>query len=228
MWLRQTYRKKDTAAAEDYFLCSFSAAFSALLLSVAHFHTEFWFILLFALVPYLHQLRKSSWRGVLLSSISIASIYSVLIITHESLINPGIYLLKFGLLNLIFILFGSGIKLIKKSIWFNSVFIAALWLPLEFLVIRYIGLGAIFALPSQSHDLVCRLATIFGFLTISFFIILANSVILLLFDHIFVNGSIESACDEFKSHIVPSFLKFSRFFNDAYGVINSRAPPELA
>lgn len=227
MWLKQANNGNSPRAVKSYYACAASAGISASILSLAHFHPEIWLISIFSLVPYLHQIRKSDWRGVLVSGISLASLYAILTMAHESMITPQFFILKFGLLNLIFVVFGVGIKLLKKSLWFNSVFIAALWLPLEFVLVRYIGLGAIFTFPNHGHDLIYRLATIFGFLTISFFIILANSIILLLFDHIFINFNLEVTHDEFKSYKIAVSFEIPRLINDRHGTINSRAPPEV-
>jgi len=225
----QLYRKnlESGPAGSNYFACVISSAVSAFLLSTAHSHPEIWFISLFSLVPFLARVKRSGWSEMLVSSVSFASIYAILMISTKSLITPQSLLLKIGLLNLIFVVFGMGIKLLHKSIWFNPVFIAALWLPLEFAINRYIGLGAIFALPDHGHDLVYRMASMFGFLTVSFFIILINSIILLLFDQIFLRGVPEFTYNALGIRRLATSLEIHKLFSERYFTINTRAPPAI-
>lgn len=164
-----------------HFVC---AGTSALILSIAHIHPEYWFLSLFALVPFLWRLNRTTLAGSILLGVILAGCYAFVAFTGEALVTPGIFFLNLLLLSLVFSIFGIAVNRVKRYIGFNPVFIAALWLPLEYVLTHYTALGSIFSLSNAGSGFVVRFGSLFGFLMVSFGIVFINSLILVLIEHI--------------------------------------------
>ncbi len=187
------------------FLCGGT---SALLISVAHLHSQFWFVSLFALIPFLwrvigrescapdqKQITFVRTTRVLTCAMSklqgfrpttdvvlgmmLATCYALVAYPTELWTTPGAFLLKLFALNLIFTAYGLVVNRLKRHLGFNAVFIAALWLPLEYALSHYVGLGSLLALSNADSALVYRIGSLFGVLVISFTVVLINSLILI-------------------------------------------------
>ena len=199
----------------ENFLCAGS---SALLISVAHLYPEFWFVSLFALIPFLWRvvgrvpnppqadkkpdngiaafinkrcrvicsirlqriLLRTRPTSVVMPGMMLATCYLLVTYPAELYISPGAFLLKLFVLNLIFCLYGIVVNRLKKCIGFNAIFIAALWLPLEYALSHYAGLESLFASSPDKTGLPVRIGSLFGMLMISFVIVLVNSLILII------------------------------------------------
>ena len=158
------------------FLC---AGTSALLISVAHLFPEFWFVSLFALVPFLWlAIRATLPESVILGCLLATSYYLVTFPTWSGA-AAGLFLLKLLGLNTIFALYAAAVNRIGRHIGTNAIFVAALWLPLEYTLSHYSGLGNLFALSGNESVLLFRIGSLFGMLMISFVIVLANLLVLL-------------------------------------------------
>ena len=161
----------------ESFLCAGS---SALLISVAHLYPEFWFVSLFALIPFLWRaIRVSLFESIILGGLLAAS-YSFVSFRFESWATPGAFLFTLVGLIVLFALYGTVVNRIKKYIGFNVIFIAVLWLPVEYALSHYAGLGNLFAQSTGESSLMLRIGSLFGMLMISFIIVLINSLILII------------------------------------------------
>lgn len=207
-----------------HFIC---AGTSALILSIAHLHPECWFVSLFALVPFLWRLNNASLPGSILLGVMLAACYAFVAFIGEILISPGEFFLKLLFLSLVFSIFGLCVNLAKKYIGFNPIFIAALWLPVEYILAHYIGLRDIFTFALADSGITVRFASLFGCLMVSFAIVLINSLILIL---------IELVSNRDYSFRKKSFARRMIFYchyeNSIqqkiwYYTINPRAPPLL-
>jgi hypothetical protein len=163
-----------------HFIC---AGTSALILSISHIHPECWFISFFALIPFLWRLKRAGLFGSILLGFIMAVCYAFVALTGEALTAPGSFLLNLLFLSLVFSTFGIAVNRIKTYIGFNPVFIAALWLPLEYILTHYTALGSIFSLSNAGSGFVVRFGSLFGFLMISFFIVLINSISILIIEY---------------------------------------------
>jgi len=201
----------------ENFLCAGS---SALLISAAHLYPEFWFVSLFALIPFLWRavgrvpnppqadkkpdngiaaflnkrcrvirsirlqriLLRTRPKSVVMPGMTLATCYLLVTYPAELYISPGAFLLKLFVLNLIFCLYGIVVNRLKKCIGFNVIFIAALWLPLEYALSHYAGLENLFTFSPDKTGLpvLLRIGSLFGMLMISFIIVLINSLILII------------------------------------------------
>lgn len=156
------------------------AGSSALLISVAHLYPEFWFVSLFALIPFLWRaIRVSLFESVILGGLLAAS-YCFVSFRPESWATPGTFLFTVVGLIALFALYGTIVNRIKKHLGFNIIFIAALWLPLEYALSHYAGLENLFAISADENTLPLRIGSLFGMLMISFIIVLINSLILVI------------------------------------------------
>lgn len=161
----------------ENFLCAGS---SALLISAAHLYPEFWFVSLFALIPFLWRaIRVSLFESIILGGLLAAS-YSFVAFRLESWATPGAFLFTLVSLIALFALYGTVVNRIKKHHSFNVIFIAALWLPLEYALSHYAGMESLFASSPDKTGLPVRIGSLFGMLMISFIIVLINSLILII------------------------------------------------
>lgn len=173
-----------------HFIC---AGTSALILSIAHIHPEYRPISLFALLPFLWRLNRANLSGSILLGVILAVCYIFVAFTGEALVASGTFLLNLLLLSLIFSIFGIAVNRVRKYIGFCPIFIAALWLPLEYILTRYSGLGSIFAFSNTDSGFVVRLASLFGLLIVSFGIVLINTIVLKFIQYVMEKAS--SNCD---------------------------------
>jgi len=162
----------------ESFVCAGS---SALLITFAHFYPDFWFVSLFALIPFLWRAIKVSLGESIILGALLAIAYCFVAFRFESWAAPGTLLLKFTGLIVLFAFYASLVNRIKNHIGFNVIFIATLWLPLEYALSHYAGLENLFALSPDKTGLpvLLRIGSLFGLLMISFIIVLINSLILI-------------------------------------------------
>ncbi len=158
------------------------AGISALLLSIAHFQPLLWFISLFALVPYLWKLKRIDLQGSIILGATFAICFSFVAFIDELLLSPAAFGFKVLVLIIIFSVFGIAVSRTSKHICCYPIFIAALWIPLEYFLIHYAGIEEIFNSRSIGPNWLIRMGSLFGLLTISFIIMLINSAILLLIE----------------------------------------------
>jgi len=157
------------------------AGSSALILSLVHTHTEYWFISLFALIPFLWRLTRANLCRSVVLGIILAGCYAFVAFIDELLVSPWTFLLELFLLCLVFSIFGVAVNRIKRYVGFNAViFIAFFWLPLEYALSHYAHLGGIFTFSEIDSALLIRFSSLFGLLVVSFVVVLINSLILII------------------------------------------------
>lgn len=158
------------------FLCAGS---SALLISAAHAYPELWFFSLFALVPFLWR----AIRGSLLESVVLGGMlglsYAFVAFPIASWTSLGASVLTLVGLILLFAIYSAIVNRIKKRLGFNAIFIAASWLPLEYVISHYANLGNLFAVVSDESGLLFRFGSLFGLLMVSFVVVVVNTLILI-------------------------------------------------
>jgi len=161
----------------ENFICAGS---SALLISVALLHPELWFVSLLALIPFLWRAtRVSLFESIVLGGVLVTS-YCFITVPIASWATSGAFLLKLLALNVLFVLYGTVVNRMAKHVGFNVIFIAVLWLPLEYTLSRYADLGSMFAFSDGDCSVLIRMGSLFGMLMVSFLVVLVNSLILIL------------------------------------------------
>ena len=205
------------------FLCAGS---SALLISFAHLYPEYWFVSLFALVPFLWRAIRATLPESVILGCLLATSYYLVAFPIGSGVTPDLFLLHLLGFNTIFALYAAAVNRIGRHIGANAIFVAALWLPLEYALSHYSGLGSLFALSANESDLLVRIGSLFGMLMISFVIVLVNLIVLL-----FLRQVVQALCA--KTGLPartdkPAYLPFKEILLEGhwYYFSNPRAPPE--
>jgi apolipoprotein N-acyltransferase len=171
----------------ESFLC---AGTSALLIAAAHLYPvkqampALWWLSLVALTPFLWRAVKASLIDSIVLGAFLALSYCFVAFPVHSLLVSGQFLVKLLAFNLLFVFYAVAVNRIGKHIGFNAIFIAALWLPLEYALSHYAGLGSIFALSITDSSPSYRIASLFGLLMISFVVVLVNTLLLIFFKRV--------------------------------------------
>lgn len=160
------------------------AGSSALILSLAHIYPAYWYVSLFALLPFLWRLTRANLSESVILGIILAGCYAFLVFIGEIMVSPWTFLFKLFFLSLIFSIFGIAVNRIKRYIGFNAILIAFLWLPLEYALSHYAHLGSIFTFSETDSTLLIRFGSLFGMLLVSFVVVLINSLILVVLKHV--------------------------------------------
>lgn len=153
--------------------------------------------------------------------------YAFVAFRPESRASPGTLILTVVGLVVLFALYGAAVNKIKNRIGFNAIFIAALWLPLEYALSHYTHLGYLFAPTADEPGLMLRIGSLFGMLTVSFVVVLINSLLLLTLRQIV---RVLLSCDP---HSIPAKKRTSPPFKEInferrwYCYPDVRAPPQV-
>ncbi len=180
--MRLNSRYKDCNA--DLSLSFLCAAGSAILLSFAHVFGELWFISLFALVPFLWRLCHVNLRGAVSLGMMLATFFVCATSVSDLIFAPKVFLLKLLSLNIAFALFALVVHRARKHLGFDPLFIALLWFPMEYVLIHYAHLGAIFSISNSGSSLMIGFCSLFGILLGSLVIVLGNSLLLLILRYV--------------------------------------------
>ena len=178
--LRPFCKDRTLELLEDFL----GAGTSALIVSVAHIYPAYWFISLFALLPFFWRLTKANLSRSIILGMSLAGCYAFVAFFADALVSPSTFLLKLVCLSLVFSAFGIAVNRTKRYLGFNAFLIPFLWLPLEYILRSYAHLGSIFAFPEVNSTILIRIGSLFGILMVSFVVILINSLILILLKHV--------------------------------------------
>ena len=165
----------------DTALC---AGISALLISIAHLHPEFWFISLFALTPFLWRATRGSLVEVVCLGATLAVSYCLITAGSVTWAALGSFLLKLLSLIFLFVLYGILVNKISKHIGFNAIFIAVFWLPVEYVLNHHANLSGMFSFSGANSTLLARISSFFGVLMISFLVVFINSLLLVASEHL--------------------------------------------
>ncbi len=160
-----------------------SAGSSALLLATAHLHTNAWPLALFAFVPFLRRVMRESTQGAALTGILLATSYCLTVHTVKLQLAADQFLYSFLLLNAIVATYALAARFLRARIGFNVIFIAALWLPMEFAITQSSVQGPTFLTPSIEGDaILLRIGMLTGTLGACFVVLVINSLLLAILD----------------------------------------------
>ena len=179
--------KAPTPRDDGRFLCALEdflhAGTSAFLLSAAHVFPDAWPIATLALVPFLWCVIKVGFsRSVILSTMLGASY--VLTMHYSTMVaSPLSLIFKVIAASAVFAVFAVAVKYLRSRWDLYPVFIAILWLPLEYFVAGKTSLGGILSPAKGGAGILVRVASIFGILTVSFVIVLINMVAVVLLEN---------------------------------------------
>ena len=155
---------------------------SALILSIAYIYTDFWFIYIFALLPFLYRVINTDFKGSVFSGVFLALSIAFVIFTNGSINAPVALAVRIIFLCLTFAAFSVAINRLRKYFFLSFLLFAILCYPLEYLHKSYFEFNTIFASLKNDAGFVFRAASLLSFIFISFVLIAVNSLILFLVD----------------------------------------------
>jgi apolipoprotein N-acyltransferase len=171
----------------ESFLC---AGTSALLIAAAHLYPvkqampALWWLSLVALTPFLWRAVKASLIDSIILGAFLAFSYCFVAFPTHTFLFSAQFLVKLLAFNLLFVFYAVAVNRMGKHIGFNAIFIAALWLPLEYALSHYAGFCSIFTFSITDSSFGYRIASLFGLLMLSFVVVLINSLILIILKNI--------------------------------------------
>jgi apolipoprotein N-acyltransferase len=161
--------------AEDFIF----AGTSAVLLLIANLFSSYWYFCFLALLPLIYRISRAS----LISSIRLGFLFgfsfSCILAINPLIISPLATALKIIPAVLVFTLFAGSVGWIRLRYGFNPVLVAVLWAGFEFGLVNLGFYEGLFGQAKFSLPVFSAISTIFGFIIISFIIVLANSLIIL-------------------------------------------------
>ncbi|UCC79705.1 MAG: hypothetical protein JSW64_15820 [Candidatus Zixiibacteriota bacterium] len=158
------------------------AGSSALILSIAYIYTDFWFIYIFALLPFLYRVINTDFKGSLACGLFLALSIGFVISTGEVISAPVSYACNLIFLCFTFIAFSIVINRLKKYVGLGFLLFAALCIPLEYFHKSYFEFNTVFASLKNDAGFVFRVSSLTGFIFVSFILIAISSLLLFLID----------------------------------------------
>lgn len=163
------------------FLCAGSSAF---LLLAANLFLHCWYFSFFALIPFLYRtLRVDAKNSFFLGLFFGLSFFSVLKL-DGFLIAPVSTALTISFGTALFAVFGWGVACAKEKFGFNPLFVALFWILFELVLVKvtHTDLNAGANLQVRPFGFFHGLSVLFGFLAVSFVIVLVNSLLVFVID----------------------------------------------
>ncbi|HXF49324.1 MAG TPA: hypothetical protein VNL73_07865 [Verrucomicrobiae bacterium] len=156
------------------------AGSSALLLLVANLFPNYWYLSFFALVPFLYRIIRldalSTLQLGLFFGFSFFSIWKL----SDLLVAPLITVLTISLGTVLFALFAWAVARAKEHFGFNPLFVALFWVGFELCLLKLgvfsVGAGSPRPFVGEA-PFFHGLSVLFGFLAVSFVIVLVNSIL---------------------------------------------------
>jgi len=168
-WMRQFI-----GAAEDFIF----AGSSALLLLLIHLSEAYWFLSFIALMPLIIRLSRASVVSSIRTGFLFGIAYLLTLSIDSLFIAPYPVLLKICV-SLIFISALTGIVgWVRNRYGFNPLLIATIWAFLELGLIKINIIDGLFGGAQMSIPIFGAVSALFGFVIVSFIIVLANSLLL--------------------------------------------------
>ncbi|UCE66794.1 MAG: hypothetical protein JSU85_01930 [Candidatus Zixiibacteriota bacterium] len=201
------------------------AGSSALILSIAYIYTDFWFIYIFALLPFLYRVVNTDLRGSVIAGLFLALSFVFVISTDNFINSPIKYVGNILLLCFTFILFSAAVNRLKRYIVLSVLLFAALCLPLEYFHKSYFEFNSVFASLKSDAGFIFRAASLFGFLSIAFLIIAVNSLLLFLIE-ILCRMAFSGRFYDFTKEFAVHYSSQNNFFRSNPGLLpDPRGPP---
>lgn len=161
--------------AEDFLF----AGSSAFLLLLACLQPDLWFLSFLALVPFLHRITHAHPRQALRLGFLLGFSYFAINLANPLITDPAATLLRLVMAIALCAAFGWSVAVARRRWGFNPLLTALLWVGFELILIRAGFAHGLLAELDVGTGLLFRSAIIFGFLAISFIIVLFNAIIVL-------------------------------------------------
>lgn len=155
-----------------------------MLLSISYLLPQMWFILLFALIPFLWRLHRIGPAMSLLLGAMAAASFLFATAFNELISQPIPFLGQLVLVIVAFAAFGLVINKTGKWLGYNPFSIALLWLPIQYFLIQYSNFRPLLAHSSLESPVLTELCSLLGVLAASTVVLLANACVLILITHV--------------------------------------------
>ena len=166
------------AWAEDFLF----AGSSALLLLSACLWPDLWFLSFLALVPFLHRVIRAHPVQALRLGVLLGVSYFTINLANPLWTHTAATLLKLGVAIALCGAFGWTVAVVRRHYGFNPLTTALLWVVFELVLIRAGFAHGLLAELNVGSGLLLRSAILFGFLAVSFIIVLCNAILVLAID----------------------------------------------
>lgn len=201
------------------------AGSSALLLLLVHSFPGFWYLSAIALLPLLYKLNKSApFESMLLGALLGVAFfvpalsYSLLAFSPEALamLLGGVTLCA-G--------FGFAVSFTRLRLGFNPLITSLLWVGFEFALVKLGITQRFFGEVYFANPLLGRISVLFGFLLVSFMVVLFNSVLLETVERTIELFESEDECAEVYQEKCYHHLAVVRIARHAHLIPEGRGPP---
>lgn len=163
------------AWAEDFLF----AGSSALLLLLACLWPDLWFISFLALVPFLHRVIRANPAQALRLGLLLGFSYFTINLATPLYTHTTATVVRLMTAIALCGAFGWAVAAVRRRCGFNPLVTALLWVVFELILIRAGFAHGLLAEMDVSTGLLFRLGILFGFLAVSFIIVLFNAILVL-------------------------------------------------
>ncbi len=173
-------KEKNHPAHSDWSADFLFAGTSALLLHVSNLFPAYWYLSFVALLPFLHRIVKASPVSALRLGFIFGLSFLSVAVLDDLRAAPVPALAKFFSGLALISLFGWLVGWGKEKFGFNPVFVSLLWVGFELGAVRAGFVSGFLESPKfLASPFFHGMAALFGFLAISFVIVLVNSLLVL-------------------------------------------------
>ncbi len=213
--------QRGTMWAQDFLW----AGSSAFLLLAARLTPGFWYLSVFALFPFLARTYRATASQAMRLGLMFGLAFYAISGADGALVEPLSALARIGAAAVLVSVVAWAAAWSREQWGFNPIIVALLWVALEIGLIRFGIGGSLVTQQVLSIQFFHGLATLFGFLILSFLVVLINSVIIAFVDKALAlarargHGVIKSE-RQWNLHAIAGLLA-----QDSYLVPESRGPP---
>lgn len=207
--------------AEDFIF----AGSSAVILLFANLFQPHWYLSFLALVPFIYRISRAS----VLSSIRLGFLFGLSFFAISAvdslLVSPAGAALKILAGIAILTLFAGSAGWVRKCFGFNPLFVALLWAGFEYGLVKVGFIEGLFGEGKFSLPVFGAISAIFGFIIVSFIVVLANSLLVLAIEKVVSLIKDADATIHLGGMIVKLQLPCKVAVENFYLIPESRGPP---
>jgi len=158
------------------------AGASAFLLLIAKLSPEYWYLSLFALIPFLARAYRANAREALRLGFLLGFTFFLISGLNTLPADPFLSIARIFAGAALFAAFGGAVGWTRQRWGFNPTIVALLWVAFELSLTKLGFVSSLLGEAGFSAPFFHGLAALFGFLIISFLIVLCNSLIITAID----------------------------------------------
>ncbi|MFH1372617.1 MAG: hypothetical protein ABII79_02330 [bacterium] len=154
------------------------AGISAFLLLISQLFPGQWYLSLFALIPFLVRVRRANVTEAMRLGFLLGFFYLSILELNTLVLSPLPAIGRVIGGTVLFTAFGGAITWTRRRWGFSPIFVALLWVAFEAAIIKLGIAHSVLGEAEFSGHFVHGLVVLFGFLIISFIIVLCNTLII--------------------------------------------------